>query len=380
MRSLHTQPITVLSLVTVVAVLGALALSPALVANAAQPIRTGKQIYADACAACHGAGGTGAPQATVGFDVPLPDFTECTFTSREPSADWAAIVHDGGPTRAFDRMMPAFADALTWDEIERVVSYVKGFCEDEAWPAGELNLPRALATEKAFPEDEAVLTTSIAGGDAPSVANKFVYEQRFGARNQVEVIVPFTAADRGAGGWSSGIGDLALGAKRAVFHDSARGSILSVAGEIVLPTGSRERGFGKGYTVVEPFVSFGQVLPADSFFQFQGGMEVPFDQDHSNEAFWRMAFGRSFVQNRFGRTWSPMVELLAAKEFADGRAVEWDLLPQVQVTLPVRQHIMAAAGVRFPLNNRDGRSTQVVVYLLWDWFDGGFLDGWRGRR
>ncbi len=379
MRSLHMRPITVLSLLTVLAVLAALTLSPALVATA-QAVRTGRQIYADACAACHGAAGTGAPQPVVGFDVPLPDFTVCTFTSREPSFDWAAIVHDGGPARAFDRMMPAFGDALTWDEIERVVAYVKSFCKDKAWPAGELNLPRAIATEKAFPEDEAVLTTSIAGGDSPSVANKLIYEQRFGARNQVEIIVPFTAANPGAAGWSSGIGDLGFGAKRAVFHDSARGSILSVAGEIVLPTGSRERGFGKGYTVLEPFVSFGQVLPADSFFQFQGGMEVPFDQDHPNEAFWRMAFGRSFVQNRFGRTWSPMLELVAAKEFENGSGVQWDLLPQVQVTLPVRQHIMAAAGVRFPLNNRDGRSTQFVAYLLWDWFDGGFFEGWRGRQ
>jgi hypothetical protein len=39
---------------------------------------------------------------------------------------------------------------------------VRTFCASDAWPRGELNLPRALVTEKAFPEDEAVLTTSVA--------------------------------------------------------------------------------------------------------------------------------------------------------------------------------------------------------------------------
>ncbi len=29
-----------------------------------------------------------------------------------------------------------------------------------------------------------------------------------------------------------------------------------------------------------------------------------------------------------------------------------------------------------PLNDRGGRSTQVIAYFLWDWFDGGLLDGW----
>ena len=49
----------------------------------------------------------------------------------------------------------------------------------------------------------------------------------------------------------------------------------------------------------------------------------------------------------------------------------------MQVTLSKRQHIMINAGVRFPLNERNSRRTQVITYFLWDWFDGGLLDGWR---
>jgi hypothetical protein len=48
----------------------------------------------------------------------------------------------------------------------------------------------------------------------------------------------------------------------------------------------------------------------------------------------------------------------------------------MQVTLNKRQHLMINAGVRVPLNDRTGRTTQVIAYFLWDWFDGGLRDGW----
>jgi hypothetical protein len=32
--------------------------------------------------------------------------------------------------------------------------------------------------------------------------------------------------------------------------------------------------------------------------------------------------------------------------------------------------------VRTPLTDVDARQTEIMVYLLWDWFDGGLLDGW----
>jgi hypothetical protein len=48
----------------------------------------------------------------------------------------------------------------------------------------------------------------------------------------------------------------------------------------------------------------------------------------------------------------------------------------MQVTLSVRQHVMVNAGVRIPVNERAGRSTQFVMYFLWDWFDGNLVSGW----
>ena len=97
---------------------------------------------------------------------------------------------------------------------------------------------------------------------------------------------------------------------------------------------------------------------------------------HDNEAFWRVVVGKSFEQGRFGRYWSPMLEILAARSLVDNATTEWDLLPGMQVTLNTRQHVRVAGGVRFPVNDADVRRKSVIVYLLWDWFEGGFFQGW----
>jgi mono/diheme cytochrome c family protein len=338
--------------------------------------RSGQQLYQAACAACHGSDGRGAAQAMTGLETPLPDFTDCRFASREPSADWIAVVHQGGPARGFSEMMPAFGEALSQEEIEKVVAYVHSFCSDRSWPRGELNLPRPLVTEKAFPEDEAVLTTSVAMEGPGSVTNDFLYERRFGARNQIEVNVPVNAVQVENGGWRGGVGDITFEYKRVLFHSLQ--SIFSVGGEVTLPTGNKNHGLGKGFTVFEPYIALGQVLPSDGFFHFQGGMELPTDNVRgAKEAFWRTAVGRTFAQQKgFGRSWSPMLEVLGARELKTGTNVEWGLVPQMQISLSTRQHLLLGVGVHIPVNNAGPRQTQLMFYLLWDWFDGGLRDGW----
>lgn len=344
---------------------------------AAPPEDAGARIYRAACAACHGADGRGAPQALVAFDIPLPDFTDCSFATREPDEDWMAVTHDGGPARGFDPMMAAFGDALTIAEIQSTLDYIRTLCDDPAWPRGELNLPRALFTEKAYPEDEAVFTTDIALNRGGAFNYELLYEKRFGPRNQIEFVLPIGVRERAPGDWTGGVGDIAIALKRAVYHSLDRGTIFSIAGELILPTGDEDDGLGSGATVIEPFVALGQILPADAFLQFQGGAGLSFDRRRApHEAFARAVLGRTFTQGRWGRAWSPMVEVLAARELNSGTRTDWDVVPQLQVTLNTRQHIMANAGLRVPLTDTGVRQTRLVVYLLWDWFDGGFLEGW----
>jgi mono/diheme cytochrome c family protein len=338
--------------------------------------KTGAELFAFACAGCHGLDGKGKDASVLGFELATPDFTDCQFAPREANADWVTVAHEGGPVRGFSSHMPAFGGAFGEADLHRIVEHIKGFCAAPEWPRGELNLPKALHTEKAFPEDEWVMTTAL--GRAPaSLSTAFVYEKRFGPRNQIEIKLPL-AVTRAGGAWTGGAADLAFGFKRAVAHNLDRGYIVSLSGEVILPTGDSAAGLSQDTPVFESFVTYGQLLPSDSFFQFQGGVELPKDAARAGrEAFWRAAVGRTFTQNGpFGRAWSPMVELLAARELESGAAIEWDIVPQVQVTLNTRQHIRFNIGWRTPLNHRRGRSSSVAFYFLWDWFDGGLRDGW----
>jgi hypothetical protein len=253
------------------------------------------------------------------------------------------------------------------------ISHIRGFCKDDRWPRGELNLPLALVTGKAFPEDEAVVRVTSQSG---SLTTKVVYERRFGPLNQWEVAVPFSSLDTAGVDRTTGVGDIALGYKRVLTHSLSRGNIASVSAEVKVPTGSESRGLGGGVTVFEPFVTFAQLLPANGFIQAQAGLGIPFSSDHDPESFWRVAVGRTFEQGKFGRMWSPMLEVLAARPIAHGAVIDWDLLPGVQLTLNARQHVRLGAGVRFPVTDSDQRKKSVLFYLLWDWYEGGFFQGW----
>jgi hypothetical protein len=339
----------------------------------AQATRSARQVYESACAACHGSDGTGTAAAASDYPLVPPDFTDCNFATREPATDWVAVGHSGGPARAFNRLMPAFSEALSREELELAVSHARSFCTEAAWPRGELNLPRALVTTKAFPEDEAVMTVI---ADVGAVTNKFVWERRMGSRSQLEVIVPLAFSERANGDWTGGVGDMAFAFKHVVAHSLRSGSIISAAAEVTAPTGSTERNVGGGTTVLEPFVAIGQRLPARTFIQLQVGGAVPFDRTRPDEAFWRAAVGQQIRQGEFGRLFAPMVEFLAVRELTSGAPVHWDVLPQMHVTLSTRQHIRANVGVRMPVNDRTGRPTQVLGYFLWEWFGGGLTTGW----
>ena len=350
------------------------------------PLRAGHEIYQAACVACHGPNGSGAPKTLVGFEKPatFPDFTQCDQTGPEYIRDWKAVIRDGGPARGFSEIMPAFGDVFTPEQIDQVAEHLRGFCrkqdKDRTWPPGELNLPRALRTEKAFPEDEVVLTTSIAARGSPGITNAFAYEYRINGRNQLEVSLPVTSLHRDTGGYETGIGDLGVGLKHVFFWDldtaGTRGSIFAVQGEIVLPTGNSAKGFGTGEATLALFASYDVLLPGSTFLQFQAGGDFPqHTQTTPNAVYARGAFGASLSKD-FGRQWSPMLELVVDRDLRDSAITNWSVVPEFQVTLNTRQHVRAALGYQVSINNTAGRDNQIMFYFLWDWFDGGLVEGW----
>jgi mono/diheme cytochrome c family protein len=344
-----------------------------------QNLESGEQIFKAGCVACHGSDGAGTPKAISGFEPPrtFPDFTRCDQTTPEDNWAWKAVIVHGGPTRGFSQIMPSFGAALSSEQIDQVIKYLRAFCRGRGWPRGELNLPRALVTEKAYPEDEVVVSTAVNAQGAPGVMSHIIHEQRFGQKNQIEVDVPITFQDE-SHTWYGGIGDTTLAAKRVMFSSLQSGSILSLQGGVILPSGSRTRGFGTGTTTFETFAAFDQLFRTKTFVQTQFGADLPrHTQISSQSIFFRTALGQSFAADHgMGRLWSPMVEFLADRQLIDAAKTDWDVLPQMQVTISRRQHIRGDLGVRVPVNNTAGRSKQLMFYLLWDWQDGRLNEGW----
>ena len=283
----------------------------------------------------------------------------------------------GGRSRGFSEIMPSFGEALTSQQIDDIIEYVRSFCRNPHWARGELNLPFPLATEKAYPENEVVLRATVNARGAPGVVNDIVHEQRFGVKNQIEVDVPLSFQDTNHV-WYGGVGDTVLGLKREVFSSLRSGSILSLQGEVVVPTGNRLRGLGTGTTRFGMFGAFGQLFPTNTFVQFQGGADLPLDTEKvPRSVFWHTVVGQSLAQDHgLGRLWSPMCEFLGDRELTTGAKTNWDVLPEMQVTISKRQHIRVNLGVRVPVSNTAGRPVQVMFYVLWDWGDGRLNEGW----
>mgnify|MGYP001464084179 CR=1 FL=1 len=342
--------------------------------------RNGEALYKNGCIACHGRHGNGAPQTSTEFSSPdtFPDFTRCDQTTAETNAAYKDVIVHGGPKRGFSQIMPAFGELLSSEQIDDLIAYIRGFCTDKRWPRGELNLPRALVTEKAYPEDEVVISTAMNASGAPGFTTDVIHEQRFGMNNQIEIDVPINSQDQNHA-WNSGLGDITFGVKRVMFASLHTGSILSLQGGVLAPVGNHKYGFGNGTTTFEPFASFDQLFSTNTFLQFQLGADLPHRTDITPQSlFWRAAIGQTLAgDHRLGRMWSPMVEFLADRTLKDGASTNWDVLPEMQVTISARQHVRFDIGVRTPMTNTAGRDKQVVFYLLWDWADGKLWEGWK---
>jgi hypothetical protein len=109
----------------------------------------------------------------------------------------------------------------------------------------------------------------------------------------------------------------------------------------------------------------------------QGGAEFPVKKEmREQEGYARAVFGTT-IFTLGGRSISPMAEIVTSRPLNAAAAtttVDW--IPQLQLALTRRQHILASVGLRLPISDRATRPRELVAYVLWDWFDGGFFTGW----
>ena len=209
--------------------------------SVARDLTSGEAIYHAGCAGCHGPNGQGAPPTSTMFDRPstFPDFTACASTTPELDVDWKTTITRGGHGRGFSPIMPSFADALTSDQIDALIHYLRTLCRSDRYPRGELNLPRPLLTEKAFPESEAIETMAFTTDHPTDIDTEFAYEYRLSARNQIELAIPYASLHDPTGDRVGGIGDVAVGLKHVLI--ASHNTIVSGFGEIGLPTGNSDK-------------------------------------------------------------------------------------------------------------------------------------------
>jgi mono/diheme cytochrome c family protein len=338
--------------------------------TADRPRMEPKALYAQACAACHGADGKGA--ATWQGEVPVPDFSDCLANTAEPAELWETIVAQGGSSRGLSATMPAYGEALDPAEIRGLVTYLRTFCENfEKYPPGDLNFRRPLDTGKAYPEQEIVVKPEYERlGGSGGAGMEVSYENRLGARFQYEATLPFVFSQPGAG--SGGIGDLELEAKQVLAFSGRTMQILSAGIGLTLPTGDFEKGLGDGATVFEPFVAYGKAWGRTVLQTRLKGEISANAARRDSELVFQLALSQALGPPRIA--WVPAVEFLGSRNLVTGEN-EWASVLEVSKPLSALGHVIGALGVRLPITESDEKY-RIEAYLLWDFGDGPFWKGW----
>jgi len=331
---------------------------------------SGAEIYDGACASCHGRDGRGAPEGTA-ITVPLPDFTDCDFITREGDGNWRELLQHGGPSLALSPQMPAFGDVLTPEQIQSVLDYIRTFCHDSRWPSGELNFRRLLVTTKAFPEDEALLIPELTKNRDHSRdwSTEFAAERRVGARGQIEVAVPLAVHDVTDGATTGGIGDMSLAYKHVLYADTPSRTIAAAEIDLGLPTGDRDRGLGDGTVSVNPSLLAGKQL-ANFALQGQIRGDAPLDEHRADRTVsYRLAVSYPLAEVR--RAWVPTLELEVLQDVTTSQH-ELFLTPQIYKGISLRGHLAVAAGAQIPVaGDADPFDVRVLAFFLWEYADGG---------
>jgi hypothetical protein len=317
------------------------------------------------CASCHAGDGTGEVEGLT-LDPPPPDFTDCSFTSREPRKDWHAVIKLGGQARGLALTMPAYDEALTEAQIAAIITYIKTFCTEEGWPPGDLNFRRPHVTGKAFPENEVLLIPTYTHDENDQITSKFVYERRFGKRSHLEIAIPLE--NRLGGSKDFGAGDVELGLKHVLVDRLKHRSILSGGVDLAIPTGKTQLGIGDGSWSIDPYLAAAKGF--DSFsLQSNLKFEFPISSENSgSELLFNLAATLPLTQEKKGLY--PMLEMNIVKGLETDEA-SLLLTPQLYIAAVKRGNVAFSLGGQIPVAGDKPFDYRLLFFFLWEYADGG---------
>jgi Cytochrome C oxidase, cbb3-type, subunit III len=312
------------------------------------PSDSGAALFAAWCKSCHGADGRGTPAATTRLEVPPADLHECKGSTAETEDRWVNIVTQGGAAFGLSLDMPAFGDAGTPAQIRAVVRYARSLCGELGWPPGELNFPRAFLVEKAYPEDEVVITDQARG-------QEYIYEHRLGKRFQLEASAR-TALD----GQPRALDGVTGALKYNLWHSLERRALVSLGLEATPPLGRQDA------WEVEPFLAFG--ADPGRVLVVQGEVVATWEDDVFDGMSYRVGAG-----HELGR-FVPMLEAGWTVPTTGERSLS--LYPQVWIQLSRLGHVAGSLGAELPATGLEPRHPRLIAFLLWDFGDAPLLRGW----
>jgi mono/diheme cytochrome c family protein len=332
----------------------------------------GGEVYQTHCAVCHGPQGQPDEDSPViqGLGVVPANFSDTLFNSREGEGEWKLVVTHGGAALAFSDRMPAFGEVLTEEDIDAVLSHVKTLGGVHDYPDGSLNLFLPIRTKKAFPEDEWVWKQRYTSEDGDNQwKNTLEYEFRLGQRWQG--ILEVTHETEGGKGQ---FGHFEPGFKYVLNHDKEAGRIVTFAAQLGVPLNSDAE------WELLPYLAFGKIINDEWIMQGSARLKASLeDWDHGSMEF---AAITHWVHTPWPRSVFPALEFVAEVPFDRGTgmnkksAVQLSVLPQVRIGLSKRGHVAINAGVELPINATERYDWRAYAYLIWDFADGGFFEGW----
>ena len=323
----------------------------------------GRAVYAEHCAACHGA--TGRPPAD---RRQLPNFTDC-HQSTGPSADWEGLVRDGGAFLGMSSEMPAFRGQLSDDEIADVVSYIQSLCPDPRYPPADLNFADPLFVSNAFPEDENIITASYEPRrHAREWRTELFLQKRVGPRGQFGVVVPAGIDDPDVGPRREGVGDLRLTYRHAFWVQQRWHSLAAAGVELGTPTGNRRHGIGQG-TVVGAMDMFSGHGLGPIVVQTNVRAELPVDPDRAPRQM-RYRAALQYPLGPYARDPVPALEFEQTQALASGSHTTTLLGPTLIISLSRRGHVALGVGAQVPVAGTRLFDARAAVELYWVYAQG----------
>ncbi|HSR61871.1 MAG TPA: cytochrome c [Gammaproteobacteria bacterium] len=340
----------------------------------------GRRLYQANCAVCHGSAGKPDPEnpAFKQLGILPANFTDPLFNSREPSKDWFMVIKHGGAALGRSDIMPAFRETLSDNEIRSVVAYIKTLAGDHGYPSGDMNFILPIRTKKAFPEDEVVwkfrYQDDIGDVNRDQIRNVLEIEKRFFRRLQLSVELSHSfddAIDDNDGNFDQ----VEPGIKYVLYENPTYRFITSIGTFFAIKTEEHDDS-----DEFIPYIAAAKRLADTLTFQGTARSDLPFDKFSDGNV--ELSGVVHWSPSPWPRSLHPGLELVSSfpidrgegnsrKEFA-----QLSLIPQAQIGLTRGGHVALNVGAELPLNDTDRYDYRGYIYLIWDFADGGFFQGW----